>query len=53
MNKLLTRIWLNHPSFDDAVKSGDGKYLTIISTYSGEIEDPNIPGVTIKIGRVG
>ena len=53
MNKLLTRIWLNHPSFDDAVKSGDGKYLTIISTYSREMKDPNIPGITIKLERVG
>ena len=50
---MLTRIWLNHASFNDAVKSGDGKYLTIITTYSGEIEDPNVPGVTINIGKVG
>lgn len=53
MNKLLTRIWLNHPSFDDAVKSGDGKYLTIITTTSRDVEEYDTPGVTIKIGKVG
>jgi len=53
MTRSLTRFWLNHPSFNDAVKSGDGKYLTIITTTSRNIERRDMPGVSIKIGKVG
>ena len=52
MSKTLTRIWLNHLTFDEAVKSGDGKYLTIISTTSRELEPMNVNGIFLKVGEL-
>jgi len=55
MSKMLTRIWLNHPSFDDAVKSGDGMYLTIITVHAGDvnINMPDVEDINIPIPIVG
>lgn len=52
MTRQLTRIWLNHRSFDEAVKSGDGKYLTIISTTSRNIPSCNVTGTINKVGII-
>ena len=52
MTKHLTRIWLHHASFDDAVKSKDGKYLTILTATSRDIEGMNIGGTIKKVGVI-
>jgi hypothetical protein len=52
MAKTLTRIWQGHLSFDDAVKSGDGKYITIITSTNREIKPNPIKGTILKVGVI-
>lgn len=49
MSKTLTKIWYGHLSFDEAVKSGEGKYITILTTTSREIPPNNIRGTIQKV----
>ena len=52
MSKTLTKIWYGHLSFDEAVKSGEGKYITILTTTSKEIEPTHIRGTIQKVGII-
>ena len=52
MSKTLTKIWQGHRTFDDAVKSGSGKYLTIITTTSRELDPSPIRGSFQKVGII-
>ena len=49
MSKTLTKIWYGHLSFDEAVKSGEGKYITILTTTSREIPPNNIRGLSCRV----
>lgn len=52
MSKTLTKIWYGNPTFDEAVKSGDGKYLTIITTTARELDPSPIKGTLQKVGVI-